>query len=296
MDQEGHVTSSLAGLFYRSSKLTYRHGIDLIFVFDGRRPPIKHSWLTPGEREKRRERFEKTLQEWRRSLRRGDLRTAFSKAVTTGMIDADIVGDAKRLLHLLGIPMVQAPGEAEAQASYIARGGAAWAVNSRDFDCLLFGAPRMARYISIAGIYRGVGMPSRPEVFTLKNTLEKLGITHARLIDMAILMGTDYNRGIRGVGPKTAYKLAKRHGSLEKMPPEISLLLPENTDEIRHNFKKPKIDRDFELSTGEFDQEGVVKFLCGERGFREKSVRSTLERMVRAEAPGKQSSLEKWGR
>jgi flap endonuclease-1 len=294
VDSEGHVTSSLAGLFYRSTKLIYRHGIELIFVFDGRRPPIKFSWLTDDEREKRRRRFEKTLLEWREALQHGDIRTAFSKAVTTGMIDSDIITDSKRLLSLLGIPIIQAPGEAEAQASHIARRGDAWAVNSRDFDCLLFGAPRMARYISIAGIYRGVGMPSRPEVFELQATLKKLDVTRAQLIDMAILMGTDYNRGIKGVGPKTAFKLVRRHGSLERMPPEISLVLPDNVDEIRKNFHKPKVDEDYETKVGELDSEGVVEFLCGERGFREKSVRSTLEKMVRAEAPGKQRILEKW--
>ena len=294
VDSEGRVTSSLAGLFYRSTKLIYRHGIDLVFVFDGKRPPIKFSWLTEGEREKRRERFEKTLLDWKGALQRGDIRTAFSKAVTTGMIDFDIIGDAKRLLHLLGIPMVQAPGEAEAQASLIASRGEAWAVNSRDFDCLLFGAPRMARYISIAGIYRGVGMPSRPEVFELKTTLKKLGLTRSQLIDMCILMGTDYNRGIKGIGPKTAYNLVRRHGSLERVPPEIGLLLPDNVDEIRNNFKKPRVEDAYELTAGDLDREGVVEFLCVERGFREKSVRSTLEKMVRAEAPGKQSSLGSW--
>jgi len=294
VDSEGHVTSSLAGLFYRSTKLIYRHGIDLVFVFDGKRPPIKFSWLTEEERGKRRERFEKTLREWKSAIQRGDIRTAFSKSVTTGMIDSDIIGDAKRLLSLLGIPMVQAPGEAEAQASLIASKGEAWAVNSRDFDCLLFGAPRMARYISIAGIYRGVGMPSRPEVFELRTTLKKLGIKRSQLIDMCILMGTDYNRGIKGIGPKTAYKLVKRHGSLERVPPEIGLLLPDNVDEIRDSFKNPRVDDAYQPTTGELDGEGVVEFLCGERGFREKSVRSTLEKMVRAEAPGKQSSLGNW--
>jgi flap endonuclease-1 len=210
------------------------------------------------------------------------------------MIDSDIINDSKRLLRLLGIPMVQAPGEAEAQASFIAREGGAWAVNSRDFDCLLFGAPRMARYISIAGIYRGVGMPSRPEVFELQVTLKKLGITRSQLIDMSILMGTDYNRGVKGIGPKTAYKLVKRHGSLERMPPEVALVLPDNVDDIRRNFKKPKVDDIFEPITGELDPDGVIEFLCGERGFREKSVRSTLGKMVRAEAPGKQNILERW--
>jgi len=295
MDNEGHITSSLAGLFYRSTKLVYKHGIELIFVFDGKPPPIKFSWFTKEERQKRRQRFEKSLKEWREALDRGDIRTAFSKAVTTGMIDSDIISDAKRLLHLLGIPIVQAPGEAEAQASYIAKKGRAWAVNSRDFDSLLFGAPRMARYVSIAGVYRGIGMPSRPEVIDLKKTLQHLGMTHSQLIDAAILMGTDYNRGLKGIGPRTALSLVKRCGSLEKMPADIALRLPDNVDEIRHNFREPLVDKDYSLISGEFDPEGVVRLLCKQRGFREKSVRATLERMVRSTARGKQSTLDRWG-
>jgi flap endonuclease-1 len=294
MDKEGHVTSSLAGLFYRSTKLIYRHGIELIFVLDGKRPSIKFAWLNKGEREKRRQRFERTLREWKEALDQGDLRTAHSKAVTTGMIDSDIIKDAKRLLFLLGIPVVQAPGEAEAQAAHIAKRGRAWAVNSRDFDSLLFGAPRMARYVSIAGVYRGIGMPSRPEVFELKSVLQHLGITQTQFMEMAILMGTDYNRGLKGVGPKTALKLVRRHGSLDKMPPEIALGLPANLEEIRKNFKDPRVDKKYSLVSGEFDPEGIVGFLCGERGFREKSVRSITSRMIRAEALGNQSSLDRW--
>ncbi len=295
IDGEGHITSSLAGLFYRSTKLIYRHGIELIFVFDGKRPSIKFAWLKEEEREKRRRRFEKNLREWRQALDRGDLRSAFSKAVTTGMIDSDIIGDAKRLLFLLGIPTVQAPGEAEAQACLLAKRGRAWAVNSRDFDCLLFGTPRMARYVSIAGVYRGVGMPSRPEIIELKSALQNLGLTHSQLIDMAILMGTDYNRGLKGIGPRNALKLIRNYGSLEKMPTDIVLRLPDNPEEIRQNFKNPLVDKEYSLVSGEFDPEGVTNFLCGERGFREKSVRSTLEHMDRASAKGKQISLDRWG-
>lgn len=296
MDSEGHITSSLAGLFYRSTKLIYGHGIGLVFVFDGRSPPTKFSWLTQEEREKRRRSFEKTLREWKEALQRGDLRTAFSKAVTTGMIDSDVIADAKRLLEMLGIPQVQAPGEAEAQACYIAKSGAAWGVNSRDFDSLLFGAPRMARYISIAGIYRGIAMPSRPEVIELKPTLKKLRISHSQLVDMAILMGTDYNRGLRGVGPKNALRLIQTHGRLERMPPEIALRLPENVEEIRRSFSEPVLDEEYDVMAGQLDPEGVVAFLCGERGFREKSVRSTLEKLARVAAPGRQALLDDWGK
>jgi len=292
MDEEGHVTSSLAGLFYRSTKLIYRYGIGLVFVFDGRPHPLKFSWMTSEEKQKRRERFEKTLQEWKEALERGDLRTAFSKAVTTGMIDSDIIEDAKKLLFLLGIPTVQAPAEAEAQASYMARKGHAWAVNSRDFDCLLFGAPRMARYVSIAGVYRGVAMPSRPEVIELKENLARLRITHSQLTDMAILMGTDYNRGVKGIGPRTALSLVRTYGRIERMPAKIRDALPGDLDSIREVFKNPPVERDYTMVSGEFDPEAVVSFLCGERGFSESSVTPVLRRMQRSSKGGRQLTLE----
>ncbi len=295
MDEEGHITSSLAGLFYRSTKLVYKHGIELIFVFDGRSPAIKYAWMTDREREKRRRRFEKTLKDWREALARGDLRSAYSKAVTTGMIDSDIIADAKRLLLSLGLPIVQAPAEAEAQASYIARTQRAWAVNSRDFDCLLFRAPRMARYISIAGVYRGIGMPSRPQLIELRSVLRKLRLTQSQLVDMAVLMGTDYNRGLKGIGPRKALRLVRTHGSLEEMPQDIRCRLPSNIEEIRRHIDEPLVDKDYSMVSGEFDPEAIVEFLCEERGFREKSVRSTLNKMSRAAAEGRQSTLDRFG-
>ena len=292
MDEKGHVTSSLAGLFYRSTKLVYRYGVNLIFVFDGKPHPLKFAWMTPEERQKRRTRFEQTLREWKDALERGDLRTAFSKAVTTGMIDSDIIEDAKRLLFFLGIPTVQAPAEAEAQASYMAKRGFAWAVNSRDFDCLLFGAPRMARYVSIAGVYRGVAMPSRPEVIELKENLARLRITHSQLIDAAILMGTDYNRGVKGIGPRTALSLVRTYGRIERMPKKIRSSLPHDPEAVREVFQKPLVEKDYTLVSGEFDPDGVISFLCGERGFSESSVRPVLRRIQRSSRAGRQLTLE----
>ncbi len=292
MDSEGNITSGLAGLFYRSTKLIYRYGMELIFIFDGKPPQLKLSWLTERERKERRDKFEKRLREWRTALQEGDLSSAYSKAVTTGMIDSDIIDDAKRLLFLLGIPVVQAPAEAEAQACHISRTSRAWAVNSRDFDCLLFKAPRMARYVSIAGVYRGVGMPSRPQLIELKPVLRKFRITHPQLIDMAILMGTDYNRGLEGIGPRKSLRLIRTYGRLENLPDEISKDLPPNLHHIRNSFQKPEIDRDYSLVSGEFDPQGIVDFLCDERDFSPRSVRSALKRISRARTEGHQATLE----
>jgi flap endonuclease-1 len=55
----GNVTSHLAGLLYRSTRLIYDFGIFLIFVFDGKPPKYKEEEL-----EKRRKLREKAALEW----------------------------------------------------------------------------------------------------------------------------------------------------------------------------------------------------------------------------------------
>ena len=52
-------------------------------------------------------------------------------------------------------------------------------------------------------------------LINLSDNLKKLKINQFQLIDLAILIGTDYFPGIKGIGPKTALKLLKKYGSLE---------------------------------------------------------------------------------
>jgi len=295
MDGHGHVTSGLVGLFYRSSRLIYEYGIPMAFVFDGKRPEIKFSWLTEEEREKRERQREKTIREWREAVERRDLATAYSKAVTTGRLDSQVISDAKRLLDLMGVPWIQAPSEAEAQAAYMAKEGAAWASNSGDYDSLLFGTPRMARYISIAGKYRNVWMPSKPEIIELDRFLRALRIKHEQLIDLALLIGTDYNRGIKGIGPKRALALVRRYGMIEYIPSSIIAQFHDDLATIRAAFMKPNVTGEYEIEFKPIDREGIVRFLCDERQFDEGKVLSALRKMRRA-PPQKegQTSLLDW--
>jgi flap endonuclease-1 len=124
--------------------------------------------------------------------------------------------DAKRLLSLMGIPWIQAPGEGEAQAAYMAMKGAVWASASQDYDSILFGAPRLIRNLSISGRRKlpkkNVYIKVDPEIIDLQKLLHNLEITREQIIDIAILVGTDYNQdGVKGVGPKTA-KTSKNCG------------------------------------------------------------------------------------
>jgi flap endonuclease-1 len=263
-----------------------------IFVFDGRPPELKMRTL-----EERRGYRERARAEWESALSRGDYSTAWSKAVAMNSLTHDMKDDAKKVLTLLGVPHVQAPQEGEAQAAHIAIRGDVWAANSRDYDSVLFGAPRLVRYVTVSGQEflpsKGVPRPLIPELIELQKLLASLEITREQLVDLAILVGTDFNTGIKGVGPKTALRLIRAHGRLEELPEEYRTQLPENFDELRQVFLKPLVIDEYDLDFKELDEEGLHRFLCDERSFSEARVDLAVHRMREFYAR-KHSSLKSW--
>jgi flap endonuclease-1 len=290
MDAKGRTTSHLVGLTFRTTRLIADYGMRLIFVFDGRPPQLKKA-----EVEKRREIREKFEEEYREAVAAGDYKMAMAKAVMTGRLTGEGVADAKRLLDLLGIPWVQAPSEGEAQAAYMAAKGDVWASNSQDYDSLLFGAPRLVRYITIQGEEwlpsKGRGRKLQPEIIDLGVMLAKLDITRDQLIDTSILIGTDFNPGIRGIGPKTALKLIKKHGRLEELPTEIKEQLTPDTDAIRDLYNHPPATDNYTLDEKPLQEEELIHFLCDERSFSRERVDMVIARMRRARG---QRSLRDW--
>ncbi len=289
-DSGGRVTSHLVGLAFRATRLIADYQMNLVMVFDGRPPVLKQV-----EVEKRRAARRRAEEEYAEALERGDLATAYSKAVMTGRLTSEGVNDAKRLLDLLGVPWVQAPGEGEAQAAFMARKGDVWAANSRDYDSLLFGAPRLVRYLTIHGAEwlpsKGRARRLEPEIIELEAFLGHLGITREQLIDLAILVGTDFNSGLKGIGPKTALKLVKKHGRLEEMPEKVASRLPETVDEIRRIYLEPEVTGEYSVEPSEMREDELYDFLCGERSFSRRRVETVVSRMRRARS---QRSLKDW--
>ena len=292
-DSEGHVTSHLAGLMFRTTRLLYEYNIDLVFVFDGKPPELKAAEIS-----KRHELREKAYEEWVKALQRGDFASAFSKAIVTSRLTKEMVKDAKRLLELLGIPYVQAPGEAEAQAAYMACRGDVWAASSKDYDALLFGAPRLLRYLTITGREylpsKGISRPLYPELIELDELLSRYEITREQLIDMAILIGTDFNGGVKGIGPKKALRLIKAYGKLENLPAKIFEKLPSNYDEIRKIFLEPEITHNYSLEYGELREDELYQFLCEERDFSRRRVETAVKRMKAFYSRRSQRKLGEW--
>ncbi|NIO36420.1 flap endonuclease-1 [Candidatus Bathyarchaeota archaeon] len=292
-DSEGNVTSHLVGLIFRTTRLMLDYKMRLAFVFDGRPPELKMV-----EIERRRKTKKKASEEWKKALTEGDYATAFSKAVMTSRMTKSMVDDAKRLLQLLGIPYVQAPSEAEAQAAFMAASGDVWATTSKDYDSLLFGTPRLVRFLTLTGKEylpsKRVSRPLEPELIILQRFLGKHGITREQLIDLAILVGTDFNLGIKGIGPKTALKLVKTHGKLEDMPSDIKAKLSANYQTIRQLYLAPNIVENYEIGYGELQEEEIYSFLCEERNFSPTRVQTAVKRMKQYYSWTKQNDLGKW--
>ena len=293
-DSHGNITSHLSGLIFRSTRLIHDYKIHLAFVFDGVPPQLKQREIT-----KRRELREKATQEWQRALEKGDYATAFSKAVMTSRLTQPLIEDAKHLLSLLGIPFIEAPSEAEAQGAHMAMKGDVWAASSKDYDSLLFGAPRLLRFLTISGREflpsRGISRPLKPELIELDKFLDSYKITREQLIDMAILIGTDFNEGVKGIGPKTALNLIQKYGEIEYLPAETkSRIENQNYQVVRRLFLQPQVTSYYTLRYTELNEEGLYRFLCDQRDFSRERVETVIQRMKDFHRRKRQAELEDW--
>ncbi|MEM1539108.1 MAG: flap endonuclease-1 [Candidatus Bathyarchaeia archaeon] len=294
-DSNGRITSHLSGLLYRTGNLI-ELGIKPIYVFDGTPPALKEA-----EIKRRMKAKEEALIKYEQALREGRIEEARMYAQATSSLKDYMAEDSKRLLDLLGVPWVQAPSEGEAQAAHMVKRGDADYCASQDYDSLLFGAPRLVRNVTISGRRKlpgkNVYIEVFPEIVELERVLRECGITHQQLIDIGILIGTDYNpEGVRGLGPKTALKVIKEYGNLEKALPHIKNAdFPVDPQKIKEIFLNPKVTDNYKIEWKEPDIDGVISFICRERDFSEERVRKALEKMQKGAIKLKgKTTLEKW--
>lgn len=289
-DRQGRVTSHLSGLFYRNINLL-ENGIHPVYVFDGEAPKLKAK-----EVQKRREIREAAYVEWKVAQAEGRTEDALKAAKGSSRLTTSMIDESKNLLVALGIPAIQAPSEGEALAAQMARSGLVWASASQDNDSLLYNCPRMIRNLSLSGRRRGgrSSVPITPEIIDLDKNLRLMNLTREKLIDVAILIGTDYNNSVTGIGPKTALKLIQKHGTLENLEsvfqksknPKDKEKLAEIQEipytEIREIFlNPPEVDTSPpEWSNPQFDE--LHRILCTEHDFNEARVQKSFERLTAA--------------
>ena len=275
-DAHGRITSHLSGLFFRVTRII-ADGLQLVFVFDGRPPAEKAAELT--RRRAVRQRYEDEAAAARAA---GDDAVAYGKSTMTSRLTPEMAGEARELLRLLGVPVVQAPSEAEAQAAHIARRGDAWAAASKDYDALLFGAPRVVRFLTISGREylpsKGTFRPITPEVIDVGRMLDALAITRSQLVDLGLLVGTDFHPGIHGIGPKKALALITRYGAIDHMPANVREAFGSDLARLRRIYLEPEVSDEYDVAPRESDVDGVVRFLCDEHAFGRDRVVAALQR------------------
>jgi flap endonuclease-1 len=296
-DSMGKITSHLSGLFYRTSNLL-EMGIEPIYVFDGIPPTLK-----AAEIERRKKVKVQAIASYEKAAVQGDtVKMRMFAQAATSMKDY-MQDESRKLLELLGLPWIQAPSEGEAQAAYMTRRGNSDYCASQDYDSLLFGAPKLLRNVTISGRRKlpskGIYVDVVPEVIELSKALRESGLTYEQLIDVGILIGTDFNPdGIKGLGPKTALKLIKQYGTLENALPHIkNAAFPVEPNCIREVFLHPQVTDNYTISWRDPNVEGVIDFLCRQKDFSEDRVRKSLDKMMEGCKKQKaKMTLEKWFR
>jgi len=293
-DRQGRTTSHLSGLLYRTANMV-EAGIEPVFVFDGKPDPLKLATLNG-----RRARRDKAEEEWKEAVSVGDTEKALSKAKQTSRMTSDVRKSSEELVKLLGFPIVRAPADGEAQAAYMCNTGKVWASVSQDYDSLLFGTPRLIRNLTLSGRRKIPGRDRYRDVHTelidSEAFLGNLGITRRQLVDMCILMGTDFNTGIKGIGPKKALNLVRKKEDLEHILPDLGEDIPEYP-RIREIFLTDGGTDTGDLHHREIDRNGTVEMLAS-YDFSADRVESAINRMERAREADKsrrmQKSLDAW--
>jgi len=280
MDSEGNTTSHLVGLFARTTNLM-RRNLKLAFVFDGKPPELKQK--THEQRNTLKLEAEK---KYLAAKKKEDTDEMKKYAGRTSRLTKDMVEESKKLISLLGLPVVQAPSEGEAQAAYMVNKNKGFAVGSQDFDSLIHGATRLARNLSIVGRRKKgrVGYETiKPELIELSENLNNLGIDQGQLVALAMIVGTDYNPGgIKGIGPKNALKLVKKHKT------NLNTLFKEVNWDKHFSFswesvynlieKMPTTDN-YKLEWSNLQTESLLKLLVDGHDFSMQRVKDTLGKL-----------------
>lgn len=279
MDSKGNITSHLIGLFSRTTKML-QTGIKPVFVFDGKPPELKRA-----ERERRRELKNEAQLKYEQALEKEDVSAMRKFAGRTAKLTTQMINESKQLLEALGVPVVQAPSEGEAQVAHMVAKGDAYAGVSQDYDSLLHGNPKVVRNLSVAGKRKKTGALGyktiMPELIKLEDVLNTLGIDQTKLIWLSTLVGTDYNiGGIKGIGPKKALTLVKKHSNAKELFTEAGWtddMTP--WDKIIDTITGMPLTDNYNLEWQAPDEKSIKILLSEKHEFSSDRIDSTIKRL-----------------
>ena len=277
MDSKNNITSHLMGISTRIPNLIERN-IKLVFVFDGKPPSLKIH-----EKEQREHRKQLAEEKLEKAREEGDEESMLKYSKQSMRLSFKMSDEAKELIRAFGLPVIQAPSEAEAQCSFMAEKGDAYAVASTDFDSLLYSAPRLVKNITISQRrkVRNTYVKISPELIELKEVLKELDINQDQLIVLAIIIGTDYNDKIPRIGPKNALKLVRQNKNFDSLFKELK---PDfDWKKIYAVFKSMPVMKNYQLKWSEPDTEKIKSILVDKHDFSEERVDKMLEKLTKKE-------------
>eukprot|EP01023_Acetabularia_acetabulum_P056687 TRINITY_DN6582_c0_g1_i2.p1 TRINITY_DN6582_c0_g1~~TRINITY_DN6582_c0_g1_i2.p1 ORF type:complete len:381 (+),score=70.22 TRINITY_DN6582_c0_g1_i2:131-1273(+) len=288
--ETGEVTAHLQGMFTRTARML-ESGMLPVFVFDGKPPALKKEEL--DRRLGRRDEAETALQQ---AIEKGDQGEIERYSKRTVKVTKEMNDDCKQLLRLMGIPVVESPGEAEAQCAELAKADLVYGVATEDMDCLTFGAPKLIRNLM------SPASQNKPACeFSFKEMIEQLELTKDQFIDLCILCGCDYCGSIKGIGPVRALQLIQKHKSIEGILANLDrskypVPEPFKFKEAREQFQSPDVANaaDFkdQLKWTSPKEDQLIQFLVNEKSFNEDRVRRTIEKIKSTSGKAKQQRLE----
>ena len=271
-DSKGRVVAHLMGILNRTTSMLSM-GIQPIFIFDGQSPELKADEL--AARRKRRLEAEAIHKQ---ALEDGDYQTAQKMAQRIVHYSPEMIDDTKKMLDLLGVRWIDAAAEGEGQAAVMAVKGQLDIVATQDWDALLYGSPILVRNLMSHGSKRH-GRTVKAQKINLQEMLDTHDLSREQLVDLAIMIGTDFHPGLKGIGPKTGIKLIKSLGTIEAICEEKGKEVPERLDEIREIFlNHPASEVAVEaLKPGEVDVKGLTHFLQEEREFSQRRMDAAFD-------------------
>lgn len=289
MDSKQKVTSHLQGIITRVTNLMSQN-IKLCFIFDGKAPLLKVK--EQEEREYRKQLAEEKFQD---AKEEHDEKLMLRYSKQSIRLNREMIEESKELIKYLGLPVIQAPSEAEAQAAFMNERGDVDYVGSTDHDALLYGAPRLVRNLTVSQrrkVASGAYVNISPEVIELNQVLTNLDINQDQLIALAILVGTDYNEGVPRIGPKTALRLVKQYKDFNDLFKEAKADF--NWKQIYATFKNMPIIKNYKLKWEHPDVENILKLLVDKHEFNQDRVQKNIDRIINIKKTHEQNNLTKY--
>src|SRR3989344_926464 len=290
-DSRGNIASHLSGLFYRNTNLILE-GIKIIYVFDGEAPALKEK-----TRQNRFDIKQEAREKYEFAKSKEDIEGMGKYAKSLVYLDEQKIKESKELLEAMGIAIIQAPGEGEAQASYLAEQEIVYAAASQDYDCLMFKSPRLIQNLSLARKRKTVSGYREvfPQIIELKNVFKELEINQEQLICLGILCGTDYNQGgVKGLGPKKSLKFVKEHKTKEKIFEAVEkdekYYLDFNWPEIYKEIEHPNINKKPKIDFPKINKDKIKKILMN-YDFSEERINNQLIKLEKIQKKSSQRTL-----